>query len=71
MGFLWHAVGEEEQCGMFVLLHVTFVALALRSHVFVSRILEKGVRYISILYPVYVQLTSWTASYVYRGTNLH
>lgn len=42
MGFLRHAVGEEEQCDMFVLLHVSFVALALLSHAFVSRMLEKG-----------------------------
>lgn len=42
MGFLWRAVGEEEQCDMLVLLHVSFVALALLSHAFVCRMLEKG-----------------------------
>lgn len=59
---------EEEQCVMSVLLHVPLLLLCMR------RILEKGVclRLDTIFYPVYVQLTSCTASYAYTGgTYLH
>lgn len=62
MGFQWRAVGEKEQCDMFVLSHVSFVALALLSHAFVRQKLEQG----DCLHPEAlsndVQLTFYTAS---------